>query len=271
MGQETRSFVRVGGGTASAKYAEHFYRRIPITKASYETDAGDLLPKPKKIGRVAVGLAEAEKVRIASSDGGTARYEATPLPVIQFRGKLSIGEVPDVPVEAVAENAVVPEASVAEAAKPAATKEADAEVAALTDDAVAPGKDAHGVYHIPVVHKKGRKTLNAYTKHEKETLVPLSNPDGIIGMQRERITDRNPRGTTIKVDARMVDSRSLVSPWVIVVSGLTASIIAVGLVSVTNSVAVTADASGETYSLTPLVELVNLIKMQLTALLVHSF
>lgn len=267
MAGETRSFVRVGGGSASAKYAEHFYRRIPITKASYETDGGDLLPKPKKIGRVEVGMAEAEKVRIASHDRGTARYEATPLPIIQFRGKLAVGEVPDGEVEVVPETVSVPaEALVEEVALPEETlpviANTDAEIAEPTEP---------GVHRIPVVHKKGRKTLNAYTKREKETLVPLSNPDGIIGMQRERIADRNPRGTTIKVDARLVDNRSIISPWVIVVSGMTALVIAVGLMSLTNSVAVTAEATGQTYGLTPLAELVQLIKMQLTALLVHSF
>jgi hypothetical protein len=266
MGQETRSFDRGVVGGTSAKYAEHFYRRVPITKPSYETDGGDLLPKPKKIGRVAVAMAEAETLTVTSHDRETATYAATELPTIQFKGKLAIAEVPDEDV--VEAEAIEPSPSLS---TPNAAEDTQG---ARTNETAAPVEQAvveKGVHHIPVVHRKGRKTLHAYTNRQQATLTPLYNPDGIIGMQRARITDRNPRQTTIKVDARLVDARPIISPWVVVVSGMAALLIAVGLMSVTSSVAVTADSTGQTYGLTPLVTLLNLIKTELTALLVHSF
>ncbi len=264
MGQGTRGFDRGTVSGASAKYTEHFFRRVPITKPSYETDGGDLLPQPKKIGRVEVAMAEAETLKVQSHDRATATYEATELPIIQFKGKLAIAEVPDEEVVETneVENVQVPSAAAEEVAVPEDEAIEEVQHQVVTEK---------GLYHIPVVHQKGRKTLNAYTKRQREMLTPLSNPDGIIGMQRERITDRNPRQATIKVEARLVDMRPIISPWVVVVSGMAALVISVGLMSLTSSVAVTAETTGQAYTLTPFAALLDLIKTQLTALLVHSF
>jgi hypothetical protein len=278
MSGDSSSFGREGvQARNAAKYAEHFFRRVPVVTPIYETDSGDLLPTPKKIGSLGVTMADASAVHIHAKPERIIKYEPTERPAIQFRGRLTIADLSDeeVPVEAAVDEEAATDRvqeTEADAAEPVAVKtevvaEADVESAAKAAAEVA--TSAHGHHEIPIAHLGGRGPLHKYTKAQLANLEPLSNPDGIIGEQRARIVDRNPRDRTLVVSAPLADSRTL-SPFVVVVMGVIALVISVGLVGMHTTVTADANSLAEVYVFT-FGSFVELVREQIAALLVHSF
>ncbi len=251
-----------------AKYSQHFFRRVPVVTQTYEVDTGDLLPQPKKIGRVNVALADAEQVKVKTEGSKTTSYEAEPRPEIIFKGKLAIADITD---ESDSESKGKPAEQMpegGEVATAAVETSPSAQLVVQSEDESTTESD--GTFHLPVVHKHGRGHLHTYSKNEQTELLPLSNPDGIIGMQRERIVDRNPRATTLKVDAPLLDTRATASPFLVAVAGLAALVITVGLVGMYGKVSFDGTVFLENYGFA-VQELIAIIKDHVTALIVHSF
>ncbi len=270
MVEETRVFVRTSTQPPrSAKYGEHFFSRVQKPTPVYESDVAPLAPEPKKVGRVSIGLADAEQVRIARGSTEVRRFAATERPVVRFRGKLTIGQVED----EVSETEVVTEAS-AESAEPVSFREKVLRVReeVLEAEPSSSNRQAHptGPTELDVTHQKGRGPLHEYSEKERARLEPLSNPDGVIGMQRSRITDRNPRASTLKVQATIDERYTPVSPWIIAVSGvfgLAAALLVSGLYT---SVEVSGGGVAEAYGVT-FASLLQMVRDQFAALIVHSF
>lgn len=265
MSGEARVFSREQTAAHDqAKYSQHFFRRVPIVTQTYETDTNDLLPQPKKVGRVDVGLADAEQIKIKTEGPKHVTYEAEPRAEIIFKGTLAIADITDEPelADETAEEAVEEEGVTATAA--------ESLLAQLTVNGEDASTEDDSTFHLPVAHKHGRGHLHTYSKKEQAQLEPLSNPDGIIGMQRNRIVDRNPRGTTLKVDAPMLDTRATASPFVVAVAGLSAIVITIGLVGMYGKVSSDGGVFLEQYGFT-IQELVAAMKGHITALIVHSF
>lgn len=261
MSGEARVFSREQTAAHNrAKYSQHFFRRVPIVTQTYEADMNDLLPQPKKVGRVDVGLADAEQIKIKTEGPKHVTYEAEPRPEILFKGTLAIADITDEPEAA--EGTIEEEVVAASATEsPSAQLVVNGEEMSTEDN---------NIFHLPVTHKHGRGHLHTYSKKEQAQLEPLSNPDGIIGMQRTRIVDRNPRGTTLKVDAPMLDTRATASPFVVAVAGLSAIVITIGLVGMYGKVSSDGGVFLEQYGFT-IQELVAAMKSHITALIVHSF
>jgi hypothetical protein len=240
----------------------------------YETDGSELVPTPKKIGSLGVTMADAAIVRIEAKPEQTTKYEPTIRPSIQFRGRLEIADLTDeeVLVEDVPANegVVVAEFETSALAESAATPgEVEDGSVVETSAPLKSATSAHGHHEIPITHLGGRGPLHKYTKAQLTQLEPLSNPDGIIGEQRARIVDRNPRDGTLVVSAPLSDSR-IISPYVVVVMGVFALVIAVGLVGMHTTVTADADSLAEVYTFT-LGNFVELVRQHITALIVHSF
>ena len=253
----------------TVKYAEHFFRRIPVVAPMYETDSSDLLPIPKKNGYLGVMMAESSAVRVQAKPEQTNTFEPTVRPAIQFRGRLAIAELEDEDVsladqEATEVDDLETELDLEENGEAEAT---ETETEIKTD--FTPATSAHGYHEIPVVHPGGRGPLNRYTKTQLNHLEPLSNPDGIIGEQRAHIVDRNPRDHTLVVRAPLSDSR-ISTPFIVAVTGVMALVMAVGLVGIHTTVTVDANSLTQVYTFT-LGDFVQLVRKQITALIVHSF
>lgn len=285
MSEVTRVFVRSSEQPPrSAKYGEHFFRRVEKPAPAYEPDVAPLVPETKKIGRLAVGLADAERVAVARGTEGVRRYEATERPTLRFRGKLTVSPAEETAAE-VEEEAVPPQSEAPEAVRGirallASREAAKNEVLPATASA---GTEAEAEVGTPaereasaeptvltVAHHKGRGPLHTYTKAERANREPLVNPDGIIGMQRARITDRNPRDATLKVAAPVVDTRTSVSPIAIVVAGVFGLMAAFLVSGLYTSVEVSDSGVAEAYGLT-FKTLIESVRGQFTALIVHSF
>ncbi len=297
MGVDTGNFTRVPIRPAVAtKHAEHFYRRVPATKPTYEADAGDLMPKPvKKVGSLSVELADAEKVRVKTEGATVRHYEAGERPTLRFKGKLAI--------EDIAETDIIPEAyqeeyrfTAGDSTFPgaeAAAEEVEEETAEVVrvavmpteepvsdvseeevqvddeeDEAGEPVKLSRG--GIEVEHLKGRGRMHKVSAAKAKSLPILHNPDGVIGMQRARVSDRNPTSGTLKVSAPVVTNKGIPSPVIISVVALASLVLAVVIIGFEGQVSTEAGSVVEAYSFT-LKEIVELFKTRVTALLVHSF
>ncbi len=260
----------------TTKYAQNFFRRVPMAKLTYEADAAPLVPAPKKIGKVEVGLADAENVRIKSVRESVAHYSPTERPTIQFRGRLSIAAVEDEVVEESVTDEASPTEVTATVLDIPTTAEADVEADAVDPTVVSETQipEAKKIVkragnQIPIVHKKGRGPLHSYTKAQLAHMEPLENPDGIIGEQRDRIVDRNPRDRTLVVSAPMADTR-VISPFFIVVTGIVALVISIGVVGMHSTVTADAHSLAEVYTFT-LGGIIDVVREHIAALLVHSF
>jgi hypothetical protein len=279
MSGDSRSFSRERERVAEAKYSQHFFRRVPIVTQSYEPDAHDLVPAPKKIGSLDVAMADAASVHVHAKKEPAVTYEPTVRPTIQFRGRLAIADVEDeVAADEVADGVGeaggvddrVPKVAVIDT-DPNETNEVSKNVAVAPKDSEpkpeAPPR-SHG-HEVPIIHKKGRGPLHAYTETQLKHLEPLTNPDGIIGEQRARIVNRNPRNPTLVVSAPITDSR-IASPFVIAVVGVCGLAVAFFIVGVHSTVVADADSLAEVYTFT-FAHIVELVRTHITALLVHSF
>ncbi len=249
----------------TAKYGEHFYRRVPMSHQSYETDEAELVPVPKKPVSLSVGLAGAKSVSVRATKKEVLKFEATELPEIRFSGSIAVTDVleevePEV-IEETARVAVVHETkAVVETAdnEDVETAEADPETVPVRED---------GVTMIPITHKKGRAPLHTYTKTEQKRMVPLYNPDGIIGMEREDIEVRNPRAATLRMSTATTTHNWV--PVIIGVSTVAALMSAFVLLGTTQSISSDGVvSSGYTFNLE---SIISLIQAYLTALIVHSF
>ncbi len=268
MSGETRVFSREQSKMHDqAKYNQHFFRRVPIITQTYEVDTSDLLPQPKKIGRMNVGLADAEQVRVKTEGPKQVSYAAEPRPEVIFTGKLTIADITDDPAQ---EPESQTKKSVAEGGGSETVGEVPAAARLAVHQNAAEWADDGGVFHVPVTHRRGRGHLHVYSTSQQAQLTPLSNPDGILGMQRDRIVDRNPRAATLKVDAPVLDTRVAASPFVVGIVGLTALIATVGLVGMYGKVSFDGSVFLEQYGFA-LQELIAVIKSHIAALIVHSF
>lgn len=290
MGVDSGNFSRVAIRPAVAsKHAEHFYRRVPITKPTYEADAGDLRPQPiKKAGSLSVELAEAEKVRVKTEGAAVRHYEAGERPSIRFKGKLAIEDIAETDIipeayeaehrfaagdstfpGSVASDDVEPEAEevvvVSESA--AETEEVDDEADDEESAAGEPVTLSRG--GIAVEHLKGRSPMRKIAKAKAQSLPILHNPDGVIGMQRARVSDRNPTSGTLMVSAHTTTKRGIPAPVIISVVAIASVVLAVVIVGFEGQVSTEAGSAIEAYSFT-FKEIVELVKTRITALLVHS-
>jgi hypothetical protein len=203
--------------------------------ARYERDDGDLLPQPNKAmptGRVPVKLADAATLKVKKRTKEPTKFHASEKPKISYSGDLSVTDVPDeeaVEVEGLATVAAAEQVSVQSAV---VDEEA---VPESSDTRTEAASETHEVPIVKVVGKRNRSiaidvlseaeaTLHQATPgsqplpavrqltvsaEDNETTIPLdptatrlTNSYGVVGMQRSRISDRNPHGGTLRIDAR---------------------------------------------------------------------
>lgn len=178
----------------TAHYAEQqFYTRAPKkVQSTYFTDENDLIPTPStvKTGRLRVSLADALDVKIQSK---SHEYDFNPTqrPEIQFSGRLAVTDVYD-------EDEVESEEEGIEQSKAVQKPTNPPQVAVVQKQQQAETKtEGDGITSkIKVKHLRTAKKAPA----KKSTLPLEHNIHGVLGMQRARISDRNPLGGTLKVN-----------------------------------------------------------------------
>jgi len=174
-----------GSKTKSHYAQESFYSRtVTHSTPSYHEDSNELIPASSKIktGSIQVSLGDAQVVKIKSR---SQEYDFSPTqrPEVRFKGRLSVQDIYD--VEEIHEE--LPEVS----------KE------------IQDTKKEHSPIESAVVSQKETTTsgnkihvrhLRKSTKAKKRALPIEHNPDGVLGMQRQRIVGRNPLGGTLKIE-----------------------------------------------------------------------
>ncbi|MFT5849671.1 MAG: hypothetical protein ACI9H6_000485 [Patiriisocius sp.] len=208
---------------------KNFYTRSTKAKeANYFDDDHALIPKSSmiknKTGRLSVTLGDALNVKIKSK---SKEYDFTPSerPAILFTGKLSISEAEEDEVEVV-EEVEVPEVIQNVPNKLSVSPEI------TEDEPVAEEVEEH-------VTKVKIKHVRPSTKKPVKKLPLEHNADGIVGMRRERIVDRNPIGGTLKV--AIPDSREVVTGsmgYVIAISTFCSLALLISMLGLQSTVAV---------------------------------
>lgn len=212
------------------KYAgQHFYSRTPVVKqSSYFVDETELIPEgvaATKTGRISVSLGDAQNVKIKSK---SKEYDFNPTPrqEIRFSGSLMVSEAEGEQLEAEEDVEIQPEELSADEVSAHVTVESTAHSKA------SPVK-LHKEDSSDIANKIKVKHLRPSTKKVTKKLPLEQNTSGVLGMQRGRISSRNPMGGTLKIDVPAAnDATSSSGVYFILVSTIVAVVIstfAVGL------------------------------------------
>jgi hypothetical protein len=165
---------------------KQFYKKVAQKKPAhaYYKDDSELIPvsisQKQKEGSVVVQHADAKTVKIVSNSK-EYDFDPTPRPEIRFSGALKISEVDYDEEDVEASNIHETTEDVLTQKIPVQRK--------LKKPNSSKVKDSQA---IKVVHKRTEKK-------KKRNLPTEHNDSGIIGMTAQRISDRNPRGGTLKV------------------------------------------------------------------------
>jgi len=213
---------------------EKFYSRSPIhVKTTYHTDESELIPigadVKNKTGRLSVSLGGAQTVKIKSK---SKEFDFTPTArqEISFSGSLKILDVEDY-------------------------DNSDAKnTEKLTDTSaeVLPSHTDNEKNKVSDISSKIRvKHLRKEPKHTNKNLPIEHNIDGILGMRRSRISDRNPMGGTLKVNvpsANMGVSSSGV--YLVVISTIVSVLVSFFIVGLQTSLYTEGSTMITSYSIT---------------------
>lgn len=211
--------VAVQKKNTSGVYAQQqFYTRAKESKkpSDYFADDSDLIPLSntvkQKTGKLSVSLGDSQAVQIKSR---SSEFDFTPseLPEVKFSGLLSISEVYD-------EEEVEPDEKSAEVK---VEEKPTVEQARVAQEVTKTKTDG-------ITNKIRVKHLRKDKKRVTKKLPIEHNIDGVLGMRRSRITDRNPVGGTLKVAVPTENSsvsihRTLVIASAVVSSALVSAII----------------------------------------------
>jgi hypothetical protein len=177
------------GATEKVYAGQQFYKRSPVeSKSSYFTDETELIPEgssKNKTGRLSVSLADAQTVNIQSKSA-EFNFNPTKREEIRFSGSLAVTEIED--------NSMSEEEDATPSKKiPEATLD-------IPETKVKPlSKQSTKDESTDIVNKIKVKHLRK-DKKKTYTKLPLEhNVSGVLGMRRERISDRNPMGGTLKI------------------------------------------------------------------------
>jgi hypothetical protein len=219
---------------------EKLYTPAPSSKESYYfTDEAPLSPEGAskiKNGRLPVSFDDAHKVEI-TSNSDKYDFNLADNPELRFSGSLSISEVEDQPSTTKESGNI-----------PMEKQEADNEgsVVPINRNVTAHSKKTKV---SEITSNIGVKHLRSDAKKRKRKLPVEHNTTGVLGMQRRRISDRNPLGGTLKVavpsDNSFLSSFGIYSIFMSILVSSTIAIFLLGLeatVSIEGSTLVTSYA-----------------------------
>ncbi len=217
---------------------QSFYTRVKkVSVPTYEEDTSGLLPETaavQKSGRVGVHLAGAHNIRV-SSKNKAFDFNPTKRPKLTFKGNLTVREAED--ESARAEDDV--SEAVQDPVKVSVVSSEPAEAPKAKKSKI-PEKTSK----IKVVHRR------ASTKKKKKNAPREHNTQGILGMKRQKIVDRNPVGGTLRINTpRENRERKKIGFFTLTVASVCAIVLAVLVTTIEQHVYVINDETVVRYSL----------------------
>lgn len=198
---------------------QSFYRRAEsVATPMYHQDDADLLPETVSVpkgGKVDVRLAGAQSIHV-SSKNKTFDFNPSKRPELKFRGRLSVTEVED----EISEEEVNLQKTDEKPILVAVSSEKEMKES-VRDSREIKNKLDDKASKIKVKHRRP-------TTKKRKRNVPLEhNSDGVVGMQRGRIMQRNPVGGTLRMNTPLKQQKRGAYGFVLVVTSLCAIILAI--------------------------------------------